>query len=73
MYNHEEDTILKFELFLVPLDQGNNIKIKDFLHFVAAVDKIPITGKTIRDILCRSNNFPQNFHMWTYTYAINSY
>ena len=44
MYNREEDAILVFELFLVFLDQGNDIKIKDFLQFVAAVDRIPITG-----------------------------
>ena len=44
MYNREENAILVFELFLVFLDQGNDIKIKDFLQFVAAVDRIPITG-----------------------------
>ena len=44
MHNYEEDAILEFELFLVSLEQGNDIKIKDFLQFVAAVDRIPITG-----------------------------
>ena len=37
MYNREEDAVLEFELFLVSLDQSNDIKIKDFLQFVAAV------------------------------------
>ena len=44
MYNREEDGILEFELFLVSPDQGNDIKIKDFLQFVAAVGRILITG-----------------------------
>ena len=44
MYNREEDAILEFELFLVSLDQGDDIKIEDFLQFVAAVDRVPITG-----------------------------
>ena len=43
MYNREEDANLEFELFLFSLDQGNDIKIKDFRQFVAAVDRIPIT------------------------------
>ena len=43
MHNYEEDAILEFELFLFSLDQGNDIKIKDFRQFVAAVDRNPIT------------------------------
>ena len=61
MYNRKEDAILDFELFLVSLDQGNDIKIKDFLQFPAAVDRIPITSlsKPIEIFFVDQTIFPQ--------------
>ena len=61
MYNLEEDAILKFELFLVSLDQGNDIKIKDFLQFVVAVDRIPISdfSKPIEIFFADQKIFPK--------------
>ena len=61
MYNLEEDAILKFELFLVFLDQGNDIKIKDFLQFVVAVDRIPISdfSKPIEIFFADQKIFPK--------------
>ena len=47
IHDREEDAILEFELFLVSLEnKNNNLKVKDFLQFVAAVDRVPITGFT---------------------------
>ena len=61
MYNREQDAILEFELFLISQDQSNDIKIKDFLQFVAAVDRIPITGfsKPIERFFVDQTIFPK--------------
>ena len=47
IHDRGEDAILEFELFVVSLEnKNNNLKVKDFLQFVAAVDRVPITGFT---------------------------
>ena len=47
IHDHEEDAISEFEFFLVSLEEkNNNFKVKDFLQFVAAVDRVPVTGFT---------------------------
>ena len=43
---HIHDAILESELFLVSLEKKNNLKVKDFLQFVAVVDRVPVTGFT---------------------------
>ena len=61
MYNREEDAVLEFELFLVSQNESNDIKIKGFLQFVAAVDRIPITGfsKPIKIFFVDQTIFPK--------------
>ena len=47
IHDREEDAILEFELFLVSLEKKiNNLKVKDFLQFVAPVDRVPVTRFT---------------------------
>ena len=43
IHDREEDAILEFELFLVSLKMK---EVKDFLQFVAAVNRVPVTGFT---------------------------
>ena len=47
IHDREEDAILEFELFLVSLEKkDNNLEVKDFLQFFAAVDRVPVTRYT---------------------------
>lgn len=45
IHDREEDAILEFELSSLE-NKNNNLKVKDFHQFVAAVDRVPITGFT---------------------------
>ena len=45
LYQHEEEAILEFEMFLLNLSNNESgVDLTDFLKFVAATDRIPIQG-----------------------------
>ena len=46
IHDRKEDAILESELYLVSFDRKNNLKVKDFLQFFAAVGRVPVTGFT---------------------------
>ena len=61
-YEKEEDAISEVELFFMELENEQSpLKIKDFLQFCAAVDRIPLLGfsKDIEIFFVNQNIFPK--------------
>ena len=61
LYQHEEEAILAFEMFLLNLSNNESgVDLTDFLKFVAATDRIPIQGfgKPIEIFFVDTDRYP---------------
>ena len=61
-YEIEEDALIEFELFLLSMESPNShVKVKDFLQFCTAMDRIPVMGftKSIEVFFTHDNKYPK--------------
>ena len=61
-YEKEEDALIEFELFLLSMESPNSdVKVKGFLQFCTAIDRIPVMGftKPIEFVFTHENKYPK--------------